>query len=125
MQFESQLIAVKSVQAGERVGYGGTWLCEVDTNIGVVSVGYGDGFPRAMPAGSALMINGRRAPLIGRVSMDMISVDLGADAGDEVGDPVVLWGDSLPVEEVAAFADTIPYTLVTGISERVERIFES
>jgi alanine racemase len=123
MQFESQLIAVKAIKAGERVGYGGVWQADQDSVIGVVSAGYGDGYPRSLPSGTPVLINERRVPLVGRVSMDMIVVELGPDSSDAIGDRAVLWGDGLPVEEIAEFAGTIPYQLVTGILNREPSVF--
>ena len=108
MQFESRLIAVKALSKGERVGYGGSWRADRDTTLGLISVGYGDGYTRFLPSGTPVRINGRRAALAGVISMDIAAVDLGADADDKVGDPVVLWGEALPVEEVARHAGTIP-----------------
>lgn len=118
MQFESRLIAVKTIGAGEAVGYGGVWEAVEDSVIGIVSAGYGDGYPRQLPSGTPVLVNDRRVPLVGRVSMDMIAVDLGSDASDKFGDRVVLWGNSLAVEEIAAYAGTIPYQLVTGVLNR-------
>lgn len=115
MHFEAGLIAVKKVRAGENVGYGATWQARSDTVVGIVSAGYGDGYTRFLPSGAPVLVNGRRAAIAGRVSMDMTAIDLGAEAADRVGDPVTLWGDGLPVEEVAASAGTIPYTLVCGV----------
>lgn len=116
MQFESELISVKAVSAGERVGYRGTWQAREDTVIGTIAVGYGDGYSRFLPSGAPVLVNDRRVALAGLVSMDFAAVDLGPAAGDEIGDPVILWGDELPVEEVAASAGTIPYTLLCGVS---------
>ena len=118
MQFRSLLISVKSIRAGERVGYGSTWESERDSIIGVVAAGYGDGYSRFLPSGTPVLVNDRRVPLAGRVSMDMIAVDLGAGASDAVGDPVLLWGEGLPVEELADRAGTIPYQLVCGVLNR-------
>ena len=118
MQFESRLIAVKAIGAGDPVGYGGAWRASEDSVIGIVSAGYGDGYPRQLPSGTPVLVNDRRVLLVGRVSMDMIAVDLGPDATDKFGDRVVLWGDGLAVEEIADCAGTIPYTLVTGVLNR-------
>lgn len=118
MQFESHLIAVKPVGKGDAVGYGGTWKAHQDTIIGIVSAGYGDGYPRFLPSGTPIVVNGRRAPLVGIVSMDMLAIDLGPDAVDKPGDTVVLWGDELPAEEVAACAGTIAYQLICGVTHR-------
>ncbi|MDP7536867.1 MAG: alanine racemase [Methylococcales bacterium] len=121
MGFYSRLIAVKKVQKGEAIGYGGQWRCKKATLLGVVGAGYGDGYPRHVPSGTPVLVNGIRVPLIGRVSMDMLTVDL-ADCSDAVvGDPVTLWGvKSLLVEEIARYANTIPYTLLCGITQRVQ-----
>jgi alanine racemase len=118
MQFEARLIAVKPLGAGARVGYKGAYISEAETMLGIVAAGYGDGYTRHFRSGTPVMVNGRRVPLIGNVSMDMIAVDLGLGATDQVGDVVILWGDDLPVEEVAPWADAIPYELVCGVMNR-------
>ena len=120
MSLHSRLIAVKNVAAGETIGYSGTWQCPLDTLLGVVSIGYGDGYHRRMQNGTPVLVNGQRVPLIGRVSMDMITVDLNSQPNAQPGDPVTLWGPDLPVEEIAHHADTIPYTLLCGITQRVQ-----
>lgn len=122
MSLHSRLIAVKRVEQGANVGYSGTWVCNKATLMGVAAIGYGDGYPRHLPAGTPVLINGNRAQLIGRVSMDMITVDLEACPDAKIGDLVTLWGDGLPVEEIARYADTIPYTLVCGITQRVSMV---
>lgn len=118
MEFVSELIAVKHMPAGGHVGYGGRWIAPEDTRIGVVAVGYGDGYPRHVPDGTPVIINGRRVPVVGRVSMDMLTVDLGSAGADRVGDRVTLWGGPLPVEEIARAAGTIAYELVCGVGTR-------
>ncbi|ANO51611.1 alanine racemase [Woeseia oceani] len=118
MTFETQLIDVRGLPAGQRVGYGGRWSAPRDTVIGVIAAGYADGYTRFLPSATPVLINGRRVPLAGTVSMDMAVVDLGAGATDKVGDRVTLWGPELPVEEVARAAATIPYQLVTGVMHR-------
>ncbi len=123
MSLHSRLIAVKHAAAGETIGYSGTWLCRQPTRLGVISIGYGDGYHRHTQSGAPVLVNGRRVPLIGRVSMDMITVDLNSQPQARPGDPVTLWGNGLPVEEIARHADTIPYTLLCGITQRV-RIVE-
>jgi len=120
MALHSRLISVKSVEKGDTVGYGGSWRCEKSTLLGVVAIGYGDGYPRQAKAGTPVLVNGKRVPLIGRVSMDMITVDLGSQPQARPGDAVILWGDGLAVEEIAHCANTIPYTLVCGITQRVQ-----
>ena len=88
--------------------------------MAIAAVGYGDGYPRSLGSGAPVLINGQRAPLAGRVSMDMIGIDVTDLAqAPRLGDPVVLWGAGLPVEEIAVWADTIPYELLCGISQRV------
>ena len=119
MTLQSSLISVREIAAGESVGYSGTWTSEKNTRIGVVAIGYGDGYPRHAANGTPVLINGRRVPLIGRVSMDMISVDLGENSLDQVGDIATLWGKGLAVEEVANLATTIPYELLCNITRRV------
>lgn len=118
MQLEAQLIAKKALDAGARVGYGGHYVSQQDTVLGIIAVGYGDGYTRHFRTGTPVLLNGRRVPLIGVVSMDMIAVDLGVRSEDRVGDIATLWGDALPIEEVAPWADTIPYTLVCGVTNR-------
>jgi alanine racemase len=124
MVFESTLISVKPLLAGEPVGYGGTWSAERDTLLGVIAVGYGDGYTRYIPAGTPVLVNGRLVAVAGRVSMDLTAVDLGPDAADRVGDRAILWGEDLPVEEVARHAGTIPYQLVTGVTHREACVLE-
>lgn len=118
MQFEARLISIKPLREGARVGYKGSYRSQRDTMLGIISAGYGDGYTRHFRTGTPVLLNGRRAPLIGNVSMDMIAVDLGPDAADSVGDVATLWGKGLPVEEVAPWADAIPYELVCGVMNR-------
>ncbi len=119
MELVSQLIAVRDHKAGAPVGYGSYWHAKQDTKLGVVAIGYGDGYPRNAPEGTPVWVNGRLVPVVGRVSMDMLTVDLGIDATDKVGDTAVLWGKALPVEEVAEHIGTIAYELVTKLTPRV------
>jgi len=125
MSLYSQLIAIKELQKGETVGYSGTWTANEKTRLGVIAIGYGDGYPRHTKTGTPVLINGARVPLIGRVSMDMLTVDLGSELKFKVGDKVTLWGEQLPIEEIALCANTIPYTLTCGITQRVTMIYES
>jgi len=120
MSLHSRLIAVKTIAAGDSVGYGGQWTARRSTLLGVVAIGYGDGYPRQAKTGTPVLVNSVRTPLIGRVSMDMITVDLENCPEARPGDPVTLWGEELPVEEIARCADTIPYTLLCGITRRVQ-----
>ncbi|WP_194439614.1 alanine racemase [Vibrio fluminensis] len=123
MTLKSHIIAVREVKKGESVGYGGTWTSDRDTKVGVIAIGYGDGYPRTAPNGTPVFVNGRKAPIAGRVSMDMLSVDLGPDATDKVGDEAILWGKELPSEEVAAHIGTIAYELVTKLTPRVDMVY--
>lgn len=123
MSFESRLIEVKRVKAGDRVGYGGEWAAPHDTNLGVIAAGYGDGYSRYMPPGTPVLINGREVTVVGRISMDLATVDLGPKTADVVGDAVLLWGDGLPVERIAEIAGTASYQLVTGVIHREAPIY--
>ncbi len=119
MTLSAALIAINKIVEGESIGYGGKWTCPEDMPVGVVSIGYGDGYPRHAPNGTPVLVNGQRVPLIGRVSMDKIMVDLRTQPNAKVGDKVVLWGEGLPVEEIADAAETIGYELLCGVTKRV------
>jgi alanine racemase len=119
MTLRSELIAVHARRRGDPVGYGGDWVCERDTHIGVVALGYGDGYPRHARSGTPVRVGGRRVVLSGRVSMDMLCVDLGSGTEARPGDEVILWGDGLPVDEVARSSATIAYELLCGVNRRV------
>jgi alanine racemase len=121
MTLETTVIATRRVARGEGVGYGAAWRAERDTPIAILAGGYGDCVPRSLANGAPVLVNGQRAPLVGRVSMDMIAVNVAAVAGVEVGTRGVLWGESLPVEEVARHAGTIGYELLCRVSQRVPR----
>jgi alanine racemase len=120
MTMRTELIAVKTVARGNSVGYGGNWTADKDTRIGIAAIGYGDGYPRHAPNGTPVLVNGARVPLVGRVSMDMIAVDLCTQPDAHAGDAVMLWGPELPVEEIARAAGTIPYELLCGVTQRVK-----
>jgi alanine racemase len=120
MTLQCDLIAVNQCQKGDRIGYSAAFTCPEDMRIGVAAIGYGDGYPRHARNGTPVLINGRRAPMIGRVSMDMITIDLRQHADARVGDKVTLWGEGLPLEEVAPWADAIPYQLMCGVTARVK-----
>ncbi|MBK7116543.1 MAG: alanine racemase [Proteobacteria bacterium] len=119
MRLVSTVIAVRKVSAGETVGYGGVWRAARDSQVAIVAAGYGDGLPRALPNGTPVLIRGARGELAGRVSMDMIAVDVTGIAGVQVGDAALLWGPELPVEEIAAHAGSISYELLCAVSQRV------
>ena len=128
MTLGSQIMAIRDVASGEGVGYGLDWVAQRQSIIGIVAIGYGDGYPRHAPGGTPVLVNGVRVPLAGRVSMDMISVDLTDICGDRegvsIGDSVELWGENLSVNEVAASAGTIGYELLAGLTRRVPLVYE-
>jgi alanine racemase len=119
MTLSTRLISVKNIKRGESVGYAATWQCPEDMPVGVAAIGYGDGYPRSAPSGTPVLVNGVRAAIVGRVSMDLIAIDLRDAPTSEVGDRVVLWGRGLPVEEIAEHAGTISYDLTCGMTKRV------
>lgn len=119
MTLSTRLIAINQVARGESVGYGGAYECPQDMSIGIAAIGYGDGYPRHAVNGTSVLVNGDRAPIVGRVSMDLLAIDLRALPQARVGDQVELWGPDLPIEEVAAAAGTIGYELACGITRRV------
>jgi len=125
MTLKTKVIAIKSITKGQRVGYGSTWQAPDDRQLAVIAIGYGDGYPRHAKTGTPVLINGRRYPIVGRVSMDMITVDLGQDSKISCGDDVTLWGEGLPAEEIAQWADTISYEIMIKLTHRVEIMFEN
>lgn len=122
MTLKSRLIAIRHMMQGDHIGYGATWQCPEDMPIGVIGLGYGDGYPRHAPSGTPVLINGVQVPLVGRVSMDMITVDLRGLPDARIGDEAILWGDGLPIEEIAEAAETIGYELVCRLTSRVQFI---
>jgi alanine racemase len=120
MTLESELIAVREIAAGDRVGYGGTFTADKPMRIGVVACGYADGYPRHAPSGGPVLVAGQRSKLVGRVSMDKLCVDLTElPAGVGVGDAVTLWGEGLGADKVAMRAGTISYELFCALAARV------
>ena len=119
MRLQSELIAIHNLSAGDSIGYGGRFTCERPTRVGVVAAGYADGYPRHAPDGTPVAVNGRRTRLIGRVSMDMLTVDLSDQPDAAIGDRVQLWGDLVNANEVAKLSETISYELFTGVTRRV------
>lgn len=126
MTLRARLLAVREVKAGEAVGYGATWRFPRDTRMGVVSIGYADGYPRSAVNGTPVLVASgsgwEPCKLVGRVSMDMITVDLGELNGVGPGSEVILWGEGLDADEVAARAGTIAYELFTRVTARVPKI---
>ncbi len=119
MTLQSEIISVQALQAGEGVGYGQLYRAEREMRVGVVACGYADGYPRNAPTGTPVLVNGRLTRTLGRVSMDMLCVDLSECADAGIGSPVVLWGEGLPVESVAAAAHTSSYELLCALAARV------
>ncbi|MGO4478077.1 alanine racemase [Massilia sp. 2TAF26] len=119
MTLKSELIGIQRIEAGDTVGYGSRFVAEAPMTIGVVACGYADGYPRHAEHGTPVLVDGVRTRLVGRVSMDMMTVDLTPVANARVGSKVVLWGDGLPVDEVAASAGTIGYELMCALAPRV------
>ncbi|TRX73991.1 alanine racemase [Pseudomonas mangiferae] len=121
MTLEAELIGVREVERGASVGYGADWIAERPTRLGTVCCGYADGYPRHAPAGTPVLVNGKRVPLVGRVSMDLLTVDLSDHPDIVVGAKVELWGAGLPVDEVAQAAGTVGYELLSKVTARVRR----
>jgi len=132
MTLHSRIMAIKQVSAGETLGYGASFLCERDMRIGIVSIGYGDGYPRHAPAGTPVLVRSRtrpdlapvRASLCGRVSMDMLIIDLTDAPHTNVEDDVVLWGEGLPADEIARLCGTIAYELFCQVTPRVHYVHD-
>ncbi|WP_323752368.1 alanine racemase [Marinobacter sp.] len=121
MTLEAPLITTRVLRPGESIGYGSTWVAEEETRMGMVAIGYGDGYPRHAGTGTPAAVRGRRIRLLGRVSMDMLAVDLTGVPDAQEGDMVELWGKTVSVDEVAVCAGTIGYELLTGLTARVPR----
>jgi alanine racemase len=119
MTLATRLIAINKIAGGERIGYGAVWECPEDMPVGVAAIGYGDGYPRHVPSSTPVLLNGRTVPVIGRVSMDLMTLDLRTQPDAKPGDPVTLWGEGLPVETIGEAAGTIGYELVCSITRRV------
>jgi len=124
MTLASEIVAIRDVRPGEGVGYGHDWVAQRQSRIGIIAIGYGDGYPRHAPGGTPVLVNGARVPLAGRVSMDMISVDLTDHHRTKIGDSVELWGERLSVNEVASSAGTIGYELLAGLTGRLPRAYQ-
>jgi alanine racemase len=119
MTLTSRLIAIQDLAPGESIGYGATFKCERAMRVGVVACGYADGYPRHAPSGTPILVGGVRAKTAGRVSMDMITVDLANVPDARVGTPVTLWGEGMPIDDVAVSAGTVGYELMCALAPRV------
>lgn len=119
MTLRSAIIAIKNVHKGDTVGYGATWTCPQDMQIGVVAIGYGDGYPRGAQNGTPVLLNNKIVPLLARVSMDMLTVDLRTQPQAKVGDPITLWGEGLPIEKIAQYTGVSVYELLCKVTSRV------
>jgi alanine racemase len=119
MTLKSEIVSLQQLKAGNTVGYGGVFTAPHEMRIGVVACGYADGYPRHATNGVTVLVEGQRVPIAGRVSMDMLCVDLTRVPHARVGSPAVLWGEGLPIEEVAADAGTVSYELMCALAARV------
>jgi alanine racemase len=122
MTLKTQIMRINPCKQGDNLGYGGHWRCPRDMRIGIIAIGYADGYPRHIQDYGPILVNGHRCAVVGRVAMDLMMVDLTHAPEAAVGDIVTLWGNGLPIEQVALAAQTVPYTLTTAVSNRVKRI---
>ena len=124
MTLKSVVSMVKEINAGDTVSYGRTFKAEGKIKIATVAAGYADGYPRTLSNKAYVLINGKKAPIIGRICMDQLSVDVSHIDGVKMGDEVILFGKELPVEELADICGTINYEIVCGITPRVPRVIK-
>ena len=122
-KFSAKVISIREHEENEPVGYNRTWISKSKTRIAVVGVGYADGYPRSIEENTPVLINQKRYPIVGRVSMDLLTVDIGFDQSVNLGDEVILLGETLPIELISKLSDRIPYELLTRISSRVVRTY--
>lgn len=125
MRLTAPVIAVREVPPGDRIGYGGRWQARRSTRVATLAIGYGDGYPRHAPDGTPVWLAGRRVPLVGKVSMDMITVDVTGLERLTIGEDAELWGPNLSVDEVARHVGTVGYELLTRVSARVEKVWRT
>ena len=118
MTLSSQIIAITTVKKGEKVGYGGTWSAPENMRVGVVGVGYGDGYPQNAQNGTPALVDGIECSLVGRVSMDMLTVDLRDHPTADIGSTVILWGKGMPVERIAKKSNSSAYEILTRMTPR-------
>ena len=122
MRLTSKIISVRTLPAGEPVGYGARFISDRATRVGVVALGYADGYPRHAPSGTAVFVEGQHTRLIGRVSMDMLTIDLTNVPAAGLGSEVELWGPQVSINDIAQQAETIPYQLYCNL-KRVSRTY--
>jgi alanine racemase len=120
MTLQSEVFAERWLEAGEPIGYGEKFVTQARTRVGLVAIGYADGYPRVVPSGTPVSVDGEVTRIIGRVSMDMITIDLTNCQSAKIGDKITLWGDNLPVEEVAKHTNNVAYDLLTVVRERIK-----
>lgn len=120
MTLKSRLISIKKHKTNNTIGYNGNWTSKNNTNIGLISIGYGDGYPSNAPTGTPVIINGRRVSIIGKVYMDTITIDLGLNNTDKIGDEVIMWGKELPIEEISAYTNVNTYALLSNLTNRIK-----
>lgn len=124
MTLTAKIIASHSVLAGETIGYGDSWIAKRTTQVGIVAIGYGDGYPRSAPSGTPVWCNGKRLKTIGRVSMDMLCIDISEQTDIDVGSEVELWGENISANEIATLCNTISYELFCQLTPRVKRVYK-
>ena len=123
MHLQARVLSVREIAPGERVGYGGDWQADRPARIATAGIGYGDGYPRHVAPGTEVSLGGQRLPLAGRVSMDLIGIDVSTRPQTAPGEVVTLWGDDPPVDDIAARAGTISYELLSQVQSRVTRLY--
>jgi len=123
MRLYANLLDIKHLTKGDTVGYSATWVAPEACTIGIVSAGYGDGYPRVVAPEACAAIAARRYPLVGRVSMDSLAIKLDETQTYKIGDRVELWGESISIDEVAHWAGTISYELLCKLTSRVKRVY--
>jgi len=125
MTLSAPIIAIRDLAVGESIGYGRHFICKRPTRMAVVAIGYGDGYPRHAKNGTPVYLNGQTTQLIGRVSMDMITIDITDLETVNIGDRVELWGEHISVNTVAEYSDTIAYELLTCVTARATRQYDT
>ncbi|MCL4112693.1 UNVERIFIED_CONTAM: hypothetical protein GTU68_052140 [Idotea baltica] len=125
MSLSAQIIAIHQFEEGDSIGYGRQWIADKSVRVGVVSCGYADGYPRQVPSGTSVLVRGKRVPLVGCVSMDMLTIDLSTAPEAHVGDLVQLWGEQILVNEIAESVGSIGYEVLSKVTSRVKRCYIS